>query len=286
MVKIYRVTPGNFGDDLNEVLIQHRLGNQFQGNVFLNVDRQYDVSANDTLVVAIGTILNELVPAQGKKIVLGAGYGYGQPALINEKWDVKFVRGHLTAKKLGLESHQVMTDPAILLANRDNIYNVTEGRVGYVPHHGVANRLWERVCQDLGLKYIDPRRSYQEVMDDLLSCQWVMVEAMHGAIVADALRIPWIAVSSAEKINTFKWNDWCSTIGLEYQPTKLMSLWPSSDNRISKRLITGVKEKNVRLQLKKIIKHGKPQLSTDAVFKSNLGRVTDCYESFFSSVTK
>lgn len=37
MVKIFRVTPGNFGDDLNEVLIQRRLGKQFQGNVFLNV---------------------------------------------------------------------------------------------------------------------------------------------------------------------------------------------------------------------------------------------------------
>ncbi|WPC72885.1 polysaccharide pyruvyl transferase family protein [Vibrio porteresiae] len=285
MVKIFRVTPGNFGDDLNEVLIQRRLGKQFQGNVFLNVDNQYDVSANDTLVVAIGTILNELVPAQGTKILLGAGYGYGQPALINERWDVKFVRGHLTAKKLGLDSHQVITDPAILLANNDHIYNVIESRVGYVPHHGVANRLWERACQDLGLKYIDPRRSYQQVMDDLLSCKWVIAEAMHGAIVADALRIPWIAVSSAEKINTFKWNDWCSTIGLEYHPIKLMSLWPSSDNRISKRLITGVKEKTVRLQLNKIIKHGIPQLSSDAVFRSNLGRVTDCYERFFSSVT-
>jgi succinoglycan biosynthesis protein ExoV len=41
---------------------------------------------------------------------------------------------------------------------------------------------------------------------------------MHGAILADAFRVPWIAVSSSRSINSFKWNDWARSLGVTYAP--------------------------------------------------------------------
>jgi hypothetical protein len=41
---------------------------------------------------------------------------------------------------------------------------------------------------------------------------------MHGAIVADTLRTPWVAVKTKQGILDFKWNDWLNTIGALYNP--------------------------------------------------------------------
>ena len=44
---------------------------------------------------------------------------------------------------------------------------------------------------------------------------------MHGAIIADTLRIPWIPISTRPSINTFKWLDWCESMELEYSCVNL-----------------------------------------------------------------
>ena len=40
---------------------------------------------------------------------------------------------------------------------------------------------------------------------------------MHGAIVADTLRVPWIPVRTNPKILPFKWLDWCQSVKLPYR---------------------------------------------------------------------
>jgi succinoglycan biosynthesis protein ExoV len=53
----------------------------------------------------------------------------------------------------------------------------------------------------------------------------VVTEAMHGAIVADTLRIPWIPVVCSPEIATFKWRDWTASLDLPYRP---IAIPPSS----------------------------------------------------------
>jgi succinoglycan biosynthesis protein ExoV len=44
---------------------------------------------------------------------------------------------------------------------------------------------------------------------------------MHAAIVADALRVPWIPVVLSPQSNSFKWLDWTLSLSLPYNPTTL-----------------------------------------------------------------
>ena len=62
-------------------------------------------------------------------------------------------------------------------------------------------------------------------MAEMSRCEVLICEAMHGAIVADALRIPWMPVSCYEDISAFKWRDWLSTVELPYAPTQITSLF-------------------------------------------------------------
>jgi succinoglycan biosynthesis protein ExoV len=44
---------------------------------------------------------------------------------------------------------------------------------------------------------------------------------MHGAIIADYFRTPWIPVKISRKILDFKWHDWCESIDVQYEPVLL-----------------------------------------------------------------
>src|ERR1019366_6854573 len=65
------------------------------------------------------------------------------------------------------------------------------------------------------------------------SAKLVVAEAMHGAIVADTLRIPWIAVECSPEILPFKWVDWCQSMDLPYKPFQLLptSAWDAMKRR-------------------------------------------------------
>jgi succinoglycan biosynthesis protein ExoV len=48
---------------------------------------------------------------------------------------------------------------------------------------------------------------------------------MHGAIVADAVRVPWVPVRLYEQVLDFKWRDWCQAVALDYAPTIIPALY-------------------------------------------------------------
>jgi succinoglycan biosynthesis protein ExoV len=44
---------------------------------------------------------------------------------------------------------------------------------------------------------------------------------MHGAILSDTLRVPWVPVVTSSKILDLKWHDWTRSLGLKYEPHML-----------------------------------------------------------------
>jgi succinoglycan biosynthesis protein ExoV len=230
----YYVDPeGNFGDDLNPWLWSRLYPEILSGK-------------EDELFLGIGTLLNHRLPKGVPKHVFGSGYGYGAPPDVSDGFVFHAVRGVETARALGLESTLAITDPAVLIRviDTDHLRGTGLG-YGFIPH-AASNQYfdWSLVCEELQLLYIDARSDVDSVIRQILSCDVVLCEAMHGAIVADALRVPWIPVVCYDYISEFKWRDWMSSIEMEYRPHRVTSLFDVERNwSLRRRARTWVKRR-------------------------------------------
>ncbi|CAN7197886.1 polysaccharide pyruvyl transferase family protein [Pararhizobium sp. LjRoot238] len=201
---------GNFGDDLNLWLWD-----------FL-IPGFRDVHA-ETLLVGVGTVLNRALLPEGRhKLVLGSGFGYGTLPDMSDKreWDIRCVRGPLTAQKVGIDPKLGIIDPAVMVAEMPEFKNLPKKhKKSFVPHwESAAAGIWPVICGTVGLHYIDPRGDAKEVIREIAQSELIVAESMHGAILADAFRVPWVAVTTSNSINSFKWNDWAQTVGVTYRP--------------------------------------------------------------------
>jgi len=179
------------------------------------------------ILLAIGSVLFDHHPAGIKKIVLGSGYG-GYTALptLDENWDVRCVRGPLTAHVLGLSSDKVAGDTAILLRNYYQPSTDKAVNVSFVPHfESISRGHWQTACDRCGIRFIDPRLPVDMVLKQLSESKLVVTEAMHGAIVSDCLRVPWVAMKPIDSKHHMKWADWAGALNFE---VRFQSVYPSS----------------------------------------------------------
>jgi succinoglycan biosynthesis protein ExoV len=137
---------------------------------------------------------------------------------------VSFVRGPKTARVLRLRYEKVVTDPAIMVADclkrREPEHRDIE--VAFMPRWRVAlaDKSLRKRMRDVGVTLIDPTDPVEEVLARMCRAKLLVTEALHGAVVADALRIPWIPVLG-ERGHLFKWLDWTASMGLQYDPVDL-----------------------------------------------------------------
>jgi succinoglycan biosynthesis protein ExoV len=177
------------------------------------------------LFLGIGTILNNRIPRAGAYHVLGSGAGYGPPPDIDGRWHFHAVRGPLTAQALGLAPTAVATDSAYLLRLVALPAPSPGPALGFMPHfRNLRHVPWRRICRLLGLRFLDPLAPVPITLAAIRGCSCVVAEAMHGAIAADALRIPWIPVATSPHILDFKWQDWFCSLGLQAQLRRLGNL--------------------------------------------------------------
>lgn len=210
---------GNFGDDLNGWLWERLLPGQWNPN-------------DDVAMSGIGTIINaqdirRILPHVRAWIVFSSGVGYGSlpRSMDDPKWHIVSVRGPLSAQVLGLSADKAVTDGALLLRLLPEYTPLPESErsgVVFMPHHkALPDGNWKAVCDRAGLGYIDPTADGRDTIERLRSARLVLADAMHGAIVADALRVPWIPIVASPEINTFKWLDWTLSLDLPYAPTEI-----------------------------------------------------------------
>lgn len=262
----YRDPIGNFGDDLNLWIWPHLLPgifNEDDGRLFLG----------------IGTLLNHRVPFTPEKVVFGTGVGYGELPRIDSRWTIYCVRGPLSAAALDLPPELAATDPAILVRDLDLPVGEPEADIAFMPHHRSMHPAipWDRLCRLAGIRLIDPRGPLLPTLDALGSSRLVVTESLHGAIVADALRIPWIPIRIFNLVLDFKWEDWCASMKLRYTPAPIAPLpWPGKRRRSRWRARARAAEFIRRLR--GLAKSSRPTLSADVDLQRAEERLKDHLE--------
>ena len=215
-LQYFRGNKPNFGDELNTWLWPKLLPGLLDDD-------------SSVLFLGIGSILGDQYDVKAKKVVFGTGFvpSYNNvPNVHTGDWDIFFVRGPRTARELGIPEELGIGDSALLIRAVDLIRPKEASDIGFMPHwESLPRGNWEKSCVLAGTRLIDPTKPVNEVLGDLLGCKLLVTEAMHGAIVADALRVPWVPVLPLDGVHRQKWFDWAEALGISLDSHRL---WPSS----------------------------------------------------------
>lgn len=224
-IDYWRSAHGNFGDDLNEWLWREMLPGIWD-------------AGDGIRFIGIGTVLNRGLESDQFTVIFGSGAGYAAPPRTLKdarKCKVYGVRGPLSARAVNLEPYLALTDPAILIAALPRFQNLARQGVAFVPHwKSVGIGTWPAICRELGIDYVDPQQDSELVIRRIGSANLVLAESMHAAIVADALRVPWISVTTTPEFLAFKWADWAASLGMTIStcPLKPSSLQEAMRNTL------------------------------------------------------
>jgi succinoglycan biosynthesis protein ExoV len=200
----WRGDSNNFGDELNTILWPALLPGFFDEDPAVRF-------------LGIGSVLDQRHPSDAIKLVAGSGYGgYEREPKLDPSWIIHWVRGPRSAAVLGLSPKLGLGDPAVLLPATLGL-SVSGGQeIGFMPHFESAARgAWRQAAKQAGIQLIDPRDDPMTILQAVGRCKLLLSEALHGVIVADALRVPWIAIRPLVRVHRAKWGDWADTMELQ-----------------------------------------------------------------------
>jgi succinoglycan biosynthesis protein ExoV len=271
---------GNFGDDLNPWLWNRLFPGLFSGELYHDPRQRTPFADDEPLFVGIGTLLNSRIPARNPKIVFGSGVGYGDAPPLDATWRIRFVRGPLTAEVLKLPASMAIADPALLAADRftPDVPRVRD--IAYMPHcASIRSGEWDAVCAEAGVRLIDPRWPVERVLQSIANTSVLLTEALHGAILADAFRVPWVPVRTQPAVLEFKWQDWCRSIGVNYAPVALCSLWKPQGGTFNRAKYV-VKKRLAQHQLQRLVRSHRPLLSHTSTLADIKDRLAEQVHGF------
>lgn len=203
------ILPRNFGDDINFSFLPNLTGYTH----LLHKKNQYNRTTN---YLMIGSILTDKYTDE-QSIIWGAGM-LKERTLKHKPKQVCAVRGPLTRDvllKSGIECPEVYGDPALLMPYHYYPYIQKKYKLGIIPHHShIKSTLLNRFKNDDEIKIIDftSYPDWKTVIKQMLACDFIVSESLHGLIIAEAYKIPNIWVSFGEIKQDFKYEDFFRSI--------------------------------------------------------------------------
>lgn len=207
----YKSKIGNFGDDLNKELWEKVLGPYSKKNDHIDL-------------IGIGSILDERIEqSPNKRIILGSGvrsflYNPNNIDILNE---YSFVRGPISSKVIGIP---YITDSAYAIALLEEDYKrflstPKKFRLSYIPYYEQCDSFnWDIFEKITSMHVIKPTDNVDKVLLEIAQSERIITSAMHGAIMADIFRIPWMRLKFGKQGNEhsltseLKWQDWLLSI--------------------------------------------------------------------------
>ncbi|MCD9485756.1 polysaccharide pyruvyl transferase family protein [Photobacterium iliopiscarium] len=114
-------------------------------------------------------------------------------------------------------------------------------KTAFIPHHRSEDYIdWDTVCKKADVDFISAKQPVEDFLSQIQSYDSIITEAMHGAITADALRIPWKAVSFAPNFCNEKWFDFMESMDIKTDIIPLKFINQNSSN-LSKNILNGTK---------------------------------------------
>lgn len=258
----------NFGDSINPWFWSHYIKKEFS-------------QESNQLFVGIGTLLNDQLPTNAEKIhIMGSGAGYGKIPTDMKKWNIHCLRGPLTADSLGVDRQYAITDPAILINELVKIDSVKKHNCSFIPHVGIDSPRLRDHVEEAGIFYISPAGEPMDVIDEAKKSERIICSAMHGAILAEALRIPWYPVSNSTKILQFKWSDWLQSMEIKANIQSIPTIWPQPSSGVRGKIVSKIKGQAFFISLKKIKDRGRFLLGKESILENRKERLKEVIYKF------
>jgi len=210
--------PINFGDNMNYEFLPKILPYRIVPYLHKTMCENY---------IFIGSIIDEF-HVNENSIIWGAGVKNPKHIdhLIKPK-EIYAVRGPLTRQVLldhNINCPEVYGDPLLLLPFYYNPIIEKKYRVGLIPHFRTSHK---KLPEGIHIIKMNQYESWKDVVDDILSCEYIVSESLHGLILAEAYNIPnlWIDISLERKEHSsFKFHDFFLSIGQDRKkPYKVTS---------------------------------------------------------------
>jgi pyruvyltransferase len=220
----------NFGDELSKELIEKISGEKI---TWVNPQKQnlYDRYFTKN-ILGIGSILHF---SAKNSLVWGSGLIKTDSFASNCQYFA--VRGKYTRNELvsrGYKVPEVFGDPGLLTPK---IFPKTIGtaskKIGIIPHYVEYDYVKEKLLNNEKsdeLIVIDLRENIEMVLNQMMSCEYILSSSLHGIIVPQAYNIKTLRVSFTEKIygDGIKYLDYFDSVKIE--PYELLNINESNFN--------------------------------------------------------
>jgi len=166
----------------------------------------------------LGSIL-QMYKSDYSGYVLGSGFIAERFNRLNNNWNIKMLRGPLSAKQCEAINCK-FGDPGILASLVYNNNNVTKKyKLGILPHSSDYD-IFKKLDLGKDVKIITARKTPVKVAKDILECDNIASSSLHGLIFADSYGIPNVHLKFGDKLigGLHKFNDYYLGMGLENPP--------------------------------------------------------------------
>jgi pyruvyltransferase len=203
----------NFGDALNYPFVTYLSGkkvvlSKYLPSLFTKLAKPHAV---------IGSILQI---SKNNGVVWGAGFISNKNIRIPKPHKIYLVRGPLTRKVFldnNIECPESYGDPALLMPFIYNPEIEKTYKIGFLPHFVNKNSEYIKYYEnnsDCLILNILIGQDYKGLINQMLSCQYIVTSSLHGLIIAHSYNIPvlWVKYSIELEGGRFKFDDYLHSV--------------------------------------------------------------------------
>ena len=204
----------NFGDALNYPFVEYLSGKKVVLSKYLpRVFAKHSIS-----YAVIGSILQV---SKNNCIIWGAGFIKNKNIKIPKPYKIYSVRGPLTRKVFldnNIECPESYGDPALLIPFIYYPEIKKTYKIGFLPHFVNKNSEYIKCFEnhnDCLIINILIGQNYKGLINQMLSCDYIVTSSLHGLIIAHSYNIPvlWVKYSVELEGGRFKFDDYLHSVG-------------------------------------------------------------------------